>query len=245
MGEFMFFKMSPTIVTAYIQDPEWFSKTKIKDKLFDIQGFDCWGYNASGIDRAGNTKSQYEHGPTKMVEGEIYYDLYEETVALFNLTHIIDRDNEPKKQNVSNDANNSGLFVSHYGFLKERNLKKIEEKYNATFVAFLPLKTMSGNWTEDSFAIFYQKTPPQEGYSNYFAIYSKDGTPYITSGQSAIEGIITGAVAKDGEIIYSSCRHDCRVSQDGTVWIDGGRDYTRAGNETFAMYIKDGKFYKV
>ena len=39
-------------------------------------------------------------------------------------------------------------------------------------------------------------------------------------------------VAANGDVIYSRYRHDYRHSPDGSVWIDGGRDYTRSGVPT-------------
>lgn len=229
----MFFKMSPTIVNAYFEDPDWFTKKKIKNTIFDGEGYDHWGYNLSGIDRAGKTKSQYEHGPTKIVDDEIYYDLYEETVNNFSLSKILSMKNP--------------LNVSHDFLLFSRmSIKHLEEKYNATFVAFLPLRDNSGNWTGTPAAVFYQVKPPQEAYSHYFAIFVEGDTHYITSGQTSVEGTITAVQAKNGEIIYSSHRHDYRVSTDQTVWIDGGRDYVRSGSETLiSMYIKDGRFFAI
>jgi hypothetical protein len=51
----------------------------------------------------------------------------------------------------------------------------------------------------------------------------------ITNAISAFEHPMLGVVADDGEVIVSGYRHDYRRSKDGTVFIDGGRDYTRYG----------------
>ena len=122
----------------------------------------------------------------------------------------------------------------------------IEKKYNAKYVGEFCLKTRDGQWANEAASIFYQKTPPVAGYSHYFALIKRDGQIYITSGQSAVDGTIWGIKAKDGEIIYSRFRHDYRVSKDGSVFIDGGRDYTKSSlNELIPMNIVDGKFIQV
>lgn len=125
-------------------------------------------------------------------------------------------------------------------------IAEVEAKYNAKFVGMLPGKDRDGNWALDPLAVFWQPVPPKPGYSNYMGLLVRNGTTYITSGASAVEGIITGAVADDGEIIYSNCRWDMHHSKDGSVWIDGGRDYTRTGSgRLISMVIVDGDFYEV
>jgi outer membrane protein assembly factor BamB len=137
---------------------------------------------------------------------------------------------------------NSGRSTAQF------KIAAVEEKYNAKFVGQLALKTYHGGWSEDSCGdVYYQETPPVEGYSNYFALIVRDGTVYITSGASAVDGIITGIVANDGEIIYSRYRHDFRTSTDGSVYIDGGRDYTKCNmiSRCVSLTVIDGEFYKV
>ena len=128
------------------------------------------------------------------------------------------------------------------------DIAKVEAKYNAKFVGQLALKTKHGGWSGDSCGdVYYQETPPVEGYSKYFALIMQGGSAFITSGASAVDGIINGVVADDGEIIYSRYRHDYRTSTDGTTWIDGGRDYIRRGmhGRGVALKIVDGEFYEL
>ncbi|HET8686332.1 MAG TPA: hypothetical protein VFM18_06670 [Methanosarcina sp.] len=113
------------------------------------------------------------------------------------------------------------------------NVKMIEEKYNATYVGDFCVKTHSGVYDTQEAAIFWQETPPVEGYSNYFAIVIRNGQPFITDGYGAVENSIVGAIANDGEIIYSRHRWDCRHSKDGSIFIDGGRDYVRTNARNF------------
>ena len=127
-------------------------------------------------------------------------------------------------------------------------IKEVEDKYNAKYVGQMALRTIGGGWSEDvPGEIFWQETPPQEGYSNYFALFKRGGSLYITSGASAVEGVIDGTVADDGEIIYSRYRHDMRHSRDGSVWIDGGRDYTRSGTSGHFVRLKviNGEWFQL
>lgn len=125
-------------------------------------------------------------------------------------------------------------------------IEQVEAHYKAKFVGMLPGKTRDGSWALDPLAVFYQETPPVKGYSNYMGLLIRDGKTYITSGASAVEGIIVGAVAANGEIIYSNCRWDMRHSKDGSVWIDGGRDYVRTGGaKLINMVIIDGEFHEL
>ena len=107
------------------------------------------------------------------------------------------------------------------------DVKKVEEKYNAKYVGDFCLKTKNGNWSESPAAIFWQETPPIEGYCNYFGLIVQDGTIYITSGASAFSEPIEGVVARNGEVNFSRYRHDFHYSEDGSIAVDGGRDYLR------------------
>lgn len=124
----------------------------------------------------------------------------------------------------------------------------VEKKYNAKWVGQLATKSPVSGWSGDDCPdIFYQATPPVEGYSNYFGLITRQGTAYITSGSTAVEGVIAGVVADDGEIIYSRYRHDYRTSTDGSVFIDGGRDYTKGSmhGKYISMKIVDGEWYQL
>jgi hypothetical protein len=112
------------------------------------------------------------------------------------------------------------------GSCQRINLPAVEEKYNAQFVGDFCIKSKHG-WSEQPVAIFWQETPPVEGYSNYFGVFVQDDTVYITSGASAFAEPIEGIVARNGEVIFSRYRHDYHSSTDGSVTVDGGRDYLR------------------
>lgn len=137
---------------------------------------------------------------------------------------------------------NTGLADARF------KVEVIEKKYNAKFVGQFCLRTIGGGWQGDDCAdIYYQETPPVEGYSNYFGMVWQGGTAYITSGASGVEGIISAVEADDGEIIYSRYRHDMRYSEDKSVYIDGGRDYVRSGlhGRFLLLKIVGSEFYEV
>ena len=141
-----------------------------------------------------------------------------------------------KKVVVNNGADQS-IFSS----------EKVEAKYNAKFVGQFCLKTVGGGWGEGPADIYYVENPDRSlGHSNYFGLIVQHGGVYITRGDSAVEPLISAAVADDGEIIYSKYRHDYNVSKDGSVWIDGGRDYTRGGGGKYiTLKVVDGEFYQL
>lgn len=52
-------KYSPTISQAYKQDQNWFNKYA-GENLYDPDGYDDYGYDCNGIDRAGKTEYDYQ-----------------------------------------------------------------------------------------------------------------------------------------------------------------------------------------
>lgn len=136
---------------------------------------------------------------------------------------------------------NNGRNVAQF------SIEKVEAKYNAKFVGQFCLKTVSGSWGESPADIYYVQNPDRSlGHSNYFGLITQRGGVYITRGDAAVAENITAIVADDGEILYSKFRHDYNVSKDKSVWIDGGRDYTRSGGEKFVtLKIVDGEFYQL
>ena len=128
------------------------------------------------------------------------------------------------------------------------NIKVIEEEYNAKYVGDFCIKGKYVSWSNFPVSIFWQETPPVEGYSNYFGVYVEDDKVFITDGSSAFSEPIEGIVADDGEVIYSRYRHDMVSSADGSVSIDGGRDYTKISGNIHNMIVHivpDGSTLKI
>lgn len=127
-----------------------------------------------------------------------------------------------------------------YVFTKEQ-INKICELKEAEYVCDTTLK----NGADCS--VFYGKIAHPVSNSRYFGLYQHpmSGSIYICDGSSIEDLEITGVIANNGDVIYSRTRHDYRYSPDGSVWIDGGRDYTRSGvypPEKFVkLHVVDGK----
>lgn len=131
-------------------------------------------------------------------------------------------------------------------YWKEVDIAKIEEAYKAKYVFESPIKPHGGGWFDAPSLIFYCEEAHPRG-SNYFALYHRDGNWLISDGITAIceEDGITAIRATNGDIIYSHWRHDFNTSTDGSVSIDGGRDYTRIMADNFegrrvTLRVKDG-----
>ena len=63
----------------------------------------------------------------------------------------------------------------------------------------------------------------------------------ITNGLSAVEEPFIAIQADNGEYVISSYLHDYRVSSDESVFIDGGRDYTRYTSDKKLVKLKLNK----
>ena len=119
----------------------------------------------------------------------------------------------------------------------EKMIEVIEKKYNAKYVFESTLKSSSGNWLDQAFAIFYTEEPHPHG-SNYFGIGYDYGTRLIksppiviTNGISATEDF--EGILFNGEVFYSRYCHDFRQYSNG-LFVDGGRDYTRYGGSVLS-----------
>lgn len=96
--------------------------------------------------------------------------------------------------------------------------------------------------------VFYADEEHPVSKSRYFALYKSgsDGSLMITNGAFIEDQTIDAVVSDDGDVVYSRYRHDFMKSNDGSVWIDGGRAYTRSGvyskDRYVTLSVKDGKF---
>lgn len=122
----------------------------------------------------------------------------------------------------------------------KKNILSIEGTRDAKYVCETCLVGSDGQWLNFPVAIFYQDEEWRipEGGSAYFGVYQRAVNPFdpdsphstfICNAISATEHDIEGLVADNGDVVYSRYRWDHRYSPDGSVWIDGGRDYTRWG----------------
>jgi len=129
-----------------------------------------------------------------------------------------------------------------YVGLTPGSILSIEEQYGATYMGEFCLKR-NNTWTE-AVDIFYQPNPNTElGYTNYFGIFNRGDSTYITEGSSAFSEGLIGAVCEpdeDGkiEVLVSRDRHDY-VTMKGAM-IDGGRDYTKSNGCKLIKVSVDG-----
>lgn len=111
------------------------------------------------------------------------------------------------------------------------DIGKIEKHYNCRYVCEWNTVTKQNKIAESVIALFYQEVPHPQG-SNWMGMFlgpdlGKDLRPYVMDGISASRLPIQGYVSNDGQVLFSKHRHDFRQSNDGSVTVDGGREYTR------------------
>jgi hypothetical protein len=117
--------------------------------------------------------------------------------------------------------------------------------YNAKYMGYWCTKNLRDVWTESPVDVFYVAEPDRsKGHTNYFGMFKRGDTSYITDASSAFTAPITGILTKDGEVIVSRFRHDY-IMKDGYM-IDGGRDYLRCSADSLQTFVnvsvEDGEF---
>lgn len=134
--------------------------------------------------------------------------------------------------NIKNYGRNSEIPI---------NVEKAEKHYNSTYIGDFCIKDKYGNWSDNPIQIYYNDNPNLElNHSHYFGLFIDDFHKiYITNAISVTSEPMVGVIADDGEIIYSRYRHDYQTSSDGSVFIDGGRDYCRSNTPKYINLIFD------
>jgi hypothetical protein len=128
-------------------------------------------------------------------------------------------------------------ILTDCSLLSERQIEAIEERFSAKYVFETQLKLRSDKWSAFSAAVFYTEEPHPEG-SNWFGIWNNDGRFMISNAISAVEEPFFGAVAENGDVIYSRHLQDFRESEDKSVFVDGGRDRFRHDLEHEIVKLK-------
>ena len=114
-------------------------------------------------------------------------------------------------------------------------IEKIEKLRSAKYVCDTTHKDIS-------VVVFYGDVAHPVSNSRYFALYrAQDGRIMITDGAFIEEQEIIGVIAENGDVIFSRHRHDYCSSPDRSVFIDGGRDYTRTNTSNqVTLLVRDG-----
>lgn len=88
-------KYSPTVSTSYSQDQEWYEKNgggygngKDPESYYDDDGFDSYGYNAEGRDRAGHHENDYP-ASFQWDNDSAYYPLHEDVESEWSGRNIL------------------------------------------------------------------------------------------------------------------------------------------------------------
>ena len=105
-------------------------------------------------------------------------------------------------------------------------IRKIEKLRSCRYVCEWNLTDAAGNAYDQSVLLFWNDVPHPQG-SNWMALYRAGDDWYVRNGITASRLPIRCVVSNDGQVLFSKSRHDFRSSHDGSVSIDGGRDYTR------------------
>lgn len=126
----------------------------------------------------------------------------------------------------------------------EGSIRMIEKNYDGKYVCDTERQGVR-------LAVFYGNTERPEYPSRYFALgfnyapITLKPVTFITNGAFVEDQKFVSVVAENGEILFSRSRHDYRISFDGSVFIDGGRDYSRYNpekGEVTVLAVKDGEF---
>lgn len=122
----------------------------------------------------------------------------------------------------------NGLWYDNtpdYLNLEHSNIRSVEQSRQCRYVCEWPLLN-DGNKPTETMLLFWNDVAHPQG-SNWMALFFHDGGWYVRDGISASRHPIHCPVSQDGQVMLSKHRHDYRTSKDGSIAIDGGRDYTK------------------
>ena len=123
------------------------------------------------------------------------------------------------------------------------NIDKVEQGFGGIYMGDFATRSPSGAWNDAPVCVFFQPNPDvSKGHKNYFGIFARDGNVFVTDATSAFSDKLYGRLADDGEVVISGYRHDYVTSEDESVWIDGGRDYTRSNGLSIPVTVENGTF---
>lgn len=142
------------------------------------------------------------------------------------------------------------FFSPRSWYYSDIAVDKVEREYGGKYIGDFAIMAKQG-WTTQPAMIFWQETPPNPSYSNYYAIIKNHiGQFLITDGSSVADIPIPGLEnIQTGEIIYTSYKYDyqsCLIDDDITdrMFIDGGYEFYRYGGgpktRLVTLVIRDG-----
>lgn len=105
------------------------------------------------------------------------------------------------------------------------------------YVGQLCVRT-NGEWSESPVAVFWSEKLSDPSHKHYFGIYRQNGSTFICDATSVSQGVWFGSMHEvTGEVLFSRYRHDFRNSRDKKFFVDGGREYSRAGGYSIPTWI--------
>ena len=105
-------------------------------------------------------------------------------------------------------------------------IRKIEESRSCRYVCEWNIFTDRGSASPAPRMIFWNDVAHPRG-SNWMSLWNDGGSYYVGDGITASRLPIQAYVSDDGQAVFSKYRHDFRSSRDGTITVDGGREYTK------------------
>lgn len=107
-----------------------------------------------------------------------------------------------------------------------KTIAQLEEHYKCSYVCEWNNLTHTGKPDDHTIAVFYQEVPHPQG-SNWMGMFHANDQWFIINAEKSSRLPIKAYVADDGQVLFSKHRHDFRRSNDGSITVDGGREYTR------------------
>lgn len=110
------------------------------------------------------------------------------------------------------------------------NITYYENYYKAKYLGDFSIKDNNGEWTNLPVSVFFCEFPLKPNHKQYFGLLPNLKGISICDATSILSEPITGVIADNNQVIFSGYTHDYATSDDGSVFIDGGRSYTRTNN---------------
>lgn len=132
---------------------------------------------------------------------------------------------EKKKRDWIVDLGNGYWYDSEPDFYNI-NVDSVEMRHDCRYVCEWPTIDKQGEISSHPSMIFWNDTAHPQG-SNWMALFKSNSEWYVKDGITASLLPICCIISKDREVLFSKHEHDYRTSKDGSITVDGGREYVR------------------
>lgn len=114
----------------------------------------------------------------------------------------------------------------YYG-LTEKEIAKVEKLRNCRFVCEWVMRTEEDFSRQANLGMLFWNDEPHPAGSNWMMLFRHDGQWLVRDGIEASRIPICCVVSNDKQLLFSKSNYDFRTSHDGSVSVDGGRNYMR------------------